>query len=60
MQMHLQPVEEATLEQVDVPEGGHDPLGIPCWNRLMVGTYRPLGRERRFAGKICDPVGDSH
>ncbi|GAB0204275.1 AN1-type zinc finger protein 5-like [Grus japonensis] len=42
--IHLQPAEDPTLEQVDAPEGGRDPMGSPHWSR--------------FAGRACDPVGD--
>ncbi|GAB0182549.1 hypothetical protein GRJ2_000720200 [Grus japonensis] len=41
--IHLQPVEDPTPEQVDAPEGGCGPVGSPHWNR--------------FAGRTCDPVG---
>jgi len=44
--IHLQPVDDPTLEQVDVPEGGCDPAGSPQWSR--------------FAGKTCDAVGGPH
>ncbi|KAK4828632.1 hypothetical protein QYF61_000280 [Mycteria americana] len=33
--IQLQPVEDPTPEQVDVPEGGCDPVGSPCWRRLL-------------------------
>ncbi|GAB0208202.1 AN1-type zinc finger protein 5-like [Grus japonensis] len=42
--IHLQPMEDPTLEQVETPEGGCDPVGSPRWSR--------------FAGRTCDPVGD--
>ncbi|GAB0183645.1 AN1-type zinc finger protein 5-like [Grus japonensis] len=42
--IHFQPVEDPTLEQVEAPEGGCDPVGSPCWSR--------------FAGRTCDPMGD--
>ena len=29
-ELHLEPREDPTLEQVDVPEGGCDPMGTPC------------------------------
>ncbi|GAB0190535.1 AN1-type zinc finger protein 5-like [Grus japonensis] len=31
--IHLQPMEDPTLEQVETPEGGCDPMGSPCWSR---------------------------
>jgi len=34
---HLQPMEDPTPKQVDAPEGGCDPVGSPCWNRLLAG-----------------------
>jgi len=45
-----------------VPEGSCDPVGSPCWSRLLPGPVDPW-RERsphrsRFAGRACDPVGD--
>ncbi|KAK4831753.1 hypothetical protein QYF61_018951 [Mycteria americana] len=36
--IHLQPVENAMPEQVDVPEGGYDPVKSPCQHRLLAGT----------------------
>ncbi|GAB0182007.1 hypothetical protein GRJ2_000666000 [Grus japonensis] len=42
--IHLQPVENPTLEQVEVPREGCDSVGSPCWSR--------------FAGRTCDPMGD--
>jgi len=44
--IHLQPMEDPTLEQVDVPKEGCDPVGSPCWSR--------------FAGRTCDPTGRTH
>ena len=34
-EINLQPVEDPTLEHVDVPEGSCDPMGNPCWSRLL-------------------------
>ncbi|GAB0204021.1 epimerase family protein SDR39U1 [Grus japonensis] len=39
--IHLQPAEDPTLEQVDVPEGGCDPVGSQCWSRLLAGPVDP-------------------
>ncbi|KAK4810617.1 hypothetical protein QYF61_007354 [Mycteria americana] len=60
--IHLQPVEDPTAEQVDVPKGGCDPMESSRWRRLLAGPVTPW-RERspcwsRFAGRTCDPVGD--
>ncbi|GAB0183221.1 hypothetical protein GRJ2_000787400 [Grus japonensis] len=33
--IHLQPMEDPTLEQVEAPEGGCDHIGSPCWSRLL-------------------------
>jgi len=56
---HLQPMEDSTPKQVDVPEGGCDPLGCPRWSKLLAG---PVDQCRgpcwsRFAGRTCDPTG---
>lgn len=58
VQIHHQPVKEATLEQLDVSEGGCHSLGIPRYAPYHV-RKRKL-HYRRFAGKICDPMGDLH
>ena len=42
--IHLQPVEDPTPEQVDVPEGGCDPVESLCWSRLLAGPVA-LWRE---------------
>jgi len=42
--IHLQPMEDLMLEQVDALEGGCDPMRSPCWSK--------------FAGRTCDPTGD--
>ena len=60
--IHLQPMEDPTPEQADVPEGGCSPVGSPCWSRLLAGPADPW-RERsprwsRFAGRTGGPVGD--
>ncbi|KAK4831110.1 LOW QUALITY PROTEIN: hypothetical protein QYF61_015413 [Mycteria americana] len=43
--LHLQPVEDPTLEQVDVPEGGWDPVGNLHWSRLLAGPVIPWREE---------------
>ncbi|GAB0208078.1 mitochondrial enolase superfamily member 1 [Grus japonensis] len=42
---HLQPMEDPTQEQVEAPEGGCDPLGSPCWSKLLAGPV-DLWREK--------------
>ncbi|GAB0189361.1 zinc finger and BTB domain-containing protein 5 [Grus japonensis] len=42
--IHLQPIEDPMLEQVEAPEGGRDPVESPRWSG--------------FAGRTCDPEGD--
>ncbi|GAB0185838.1 AN1-type zinc finger protein 5-like [Grus japonensis] len=37
----LQPMEDPTLEQVEVPEGGCDPMGSLHWSRLLAGPMDP-------------------
>lgn len=45
-EIHLQPLEDPALQQVDA-QGGHDPVGGPWW------THGPPGRT-------CGPVRDPH
>ncbi|GAB0204038.1 zinc finger and BTB domain-containing protein 5 [Grus japonensis] len=55
--IHLQPMEDPTPEQVEAPEGCHDPVG----SRLLAGPGTHGERSpcwSRFAGRTCDPVGD--
>ncbi|GAB0188323.1 hypothetical protein GRJ2_001297600 [Grus japonensis] len=59
--IHLQPVENPTLEQVEAPEGGCGPweahAGASSWlDRWTREEGSP--RQSRFAGRTCDPVGD--
>ncbi|CAM9951837.1 unnamed protein product, partial [Bubo scandiacus] len=57
--IHLQPVEDPTLEQDDAPEGGCDPVESPCWSKFPGRTHGERSpRWSRFAGRACDPVGD--
>ncbi|GAB0203908.1 zinc finger and BTB domain-containing protein 5 [Grus japonensis] len=59
--IHLQPVEDPTLEQLEVLEGGCDLVGSPCWSKLLAGPVacgERSPRWSRFAGRTCDPVGD--
>ncbi|KAK4806863.1 hypothetical protein QYF61_012584 [Mycteria americana] len=43
--IHLQPMENPTPKQVDVPEGGCDPMESPHWSRLLAGPVTPWGEE---------------
>ena len=40
--------------------GGCDPMGSPCWSRLLAGSVDPWTERSpcwsRFAGRACDPV----
>ncbi|GAB0179988.1 hypothetical protein GRJ2_000464100 [Grus japonensis] len=43
--IHLQPMEDPTLEQVDAPKGGCDPMGSSRWSRLLAAPVdhgRPM------------------
>ncbi|GAB0195778.1 AN1-type zinc finger protein 5-like [Grus japonensis] len=42
---HLQPVEDPTLEQVETPKGGCDPVGSPRWSKLLAGPVDPWREE---------------
>ncbi|GAB0190249.1 hypothetical protein GRJ2_001490200 [Grus japonensis] len=50
--IHLQPMEDPTLEQVDAPEGGCGPVGSPRWSKLLVGPVDPW-REEPTPGQVC-------
>ncbi|GAB0186132.1 AN1-type zinc finger protein 5-like [Grus japonensis] len=50
--IHLQPVEDPTPEQVEAPEGGCDPMGSPHWSRLLAGPV-DLWREEPMPGQVC-------
>jgi len=43
--IHLQPVENPTLEQVDVSQGGYDPVESSHWSTLLAGPAA-LWREK--------------
>ena len=45
--IHLQPMEDATLEEVHAPEGSCDPMER--------GPH-----QSRFSGRTCDLMGDPH
>jgi len=50
--LHLQPMEDSTLEQVDVPEGGCDPMESPYWSRLLAGLMDPW-KEEPALEQVC-------
>ncbi|CAM9593868.1 unnamed protein product [Bubo scandiacus] len=50
--LHLQPVEDPTPEQMDVPEGGCDLMGSPRWSRLLAGPVDPW-REEPMLKQVC-------
>ncbi|CAN0302372.1 unnamed protein product, partial [Bubo scandiacus] len=59
--IHLQPVEDPTPEQVDVPKGGCDPIRSLCWSRLLAGPVIPWREEftlEQAPGRTYDPPGD--
>ncbi|GAB0182469.1 AN1-type zinc finger protein 5-like [Grus japonensis] len=43
--IHLQPIEDPTPEQVDAPEGVCDPVGSPRWSKLLAGPVDPWREE---------------
>ncbi|GAB0204350.1 epimerase family protein SDR39U1 [Grus japonensis] len=43
--IHLQPREDPTPEQVEAPEGGCDPVGSPCWSRVLARPVAPWREE---------------
>ncbi|GAB0190230.1 AN1-type zinc finger protein 5-like [Grus japonensis] len=50
--VHLQPVEDPMLEQVDVPKGHSDPVESLHWNRLLAGPVA-LWREEPMLEQVC-------
>ncbi|GAB0207243.1 EH domain-containing protein 4 [Grus japonensis] len=50
--IQLKPVEDPTPEQVEVPKGGCDPVGSPCWSRLLAGPVDPW-REDPTLEQVC-------
>ncbi|GAB0179552.1 AN1-type zinc finger protein 5-like [Grus japonensis] len=50
--IHLQPVEDPTPEQVDAPEGSCDPMGSLHWSRLLAGPVAPW-REEPTPEQVC-------
>jgi len=49
---HLQPREDPTPEQGDVPEGGCGPVEIPRWSRLLAELVDPW-REKPVLEQVC-------
>ncbi|KAK4829027.1 hypothetical protein QYF61_001802 [Mycteria americana] len=43
--IHLQPVEDPMLEQVDALKGGCDPMERLSWSRLLAGPVNPWREE---------------
>jgi len=59
--IHLQPMEDPMLEQMDAPKGGCDPVGNPCWSRLLPGPVDPWREEPTLEQVCCQDllyVGD--
>ncbi|GAB0179740.1 hypothetical protein GRJ2_000439300 [Grus japonensis] len=40
---YLQPMEDPTPEQMETSEADCDPMGSPCWSRLLAGPLDPVG-----------------
>ncbi|OPJ66508.1 hypothetical protein AV530_016553 [Patagioenas fasciata monilis] len=61
--IHLQPMEDPTLEQVDMPKGGCDPVASSCWNRPLEGPvewWKEEPTQEQVPGRACDLMGDPH
>ncbi|GAB0205970.1 AN1-type zinc finger protein 5-like [Grus japonensis] len=43
--IHLQLVEDPTLEQVEEPKGGCQPVGSPHWSGFLAGPVAPWREE---------------
>jgi len=50
--IHLQPVEDPTLEQENAPKGSCDSMESPCWSRLLAGAVGPW-REDPTQEQVC-------
>ncbi|GAB0207405.1 hypothetical protein GRJ2_003206100 [Grus japonensis] len=50
--IHLQPMEDPTPEQVEAPEGGYDLVGSLRWCRLLAGPVDPW-REDPTPEQVC-------
>ncbi|GAB0190592.1 AN1-type zinc finger protein 5-like [Grus japonensis] len=44
-EIHLQPVEDPTVEQVEAPERVCDAVGSSCWSKLLAGPVDPWREE---------------
>ncbi|GAB0179503.1 AN1-type zinc finger protein 5-like [Grus japonensis] len=50
--IHLQPMEDPMLDQVEAPEGGYDPVESLCWSKLLAGLVDPW-TEEPTPGQVC-------
>ncbi|GAB0183599.1 AN1-type zinc finger protein 5-like [Grus japonensis] len=50
--IHMQPMEDAMLEQVEAPRGDCDPVGSPHWGKLLAGPVAPW-KEEPTLEQIC-------
>ncbi|GAB0205389.1 AN1-type zinc finger protein 5-like [Grus japonensis] len=50
--IHLQPMEDPMLEQVEAPEGGCGPVGSPHWSKLLAGPVASW-REEPTLEQVC-------
>jgi len=50
--IHLQPMDSPTPEQVGGPEGVCDPVESPCWSRLLAGYADPW-RDEPTLEQVC-------
>ncbi|GAB0183154.1 hypothetical protein GRJ2_000780700 [Grus japonensis] len=50
--IHLQPTEAPMPEQVDAPKEGCDPVGSPCWSKLLAAPVAPW-REEPTSEQVC-------
>ncbi|GAB0196097.1 hypothetical protein GRJ2_002075000 [Grus japonensis] len=60
--IHLQPVEDPTLEQVEAPKESYDPARKPALEQAPGRTCSPMERGAHARAGVltglCDPVGD--
>ncbi|KAK4828522.1 hypothetical protein QYF61_026944 [Mycteria americana] len=59
--IHVQPMEDPTVEQVDAPKGGCELMGSLYWSKLLADLWAHGERSlcwSRFAGRTCDPMED--
>ncbi|CAM9154447.1 unnamed protein product, partial [Bubo scandiacus] len=54
--IHLQPVEDPTTEQVNVSKGGCDPVESPHCSRLLAGPVAPWRGAHVGAGLLAGLV----